>query len=178
MTLRHPSALAHRFVWLVGCLLASLPMAASARAQHPAFACSVEASKRVLRAADFCEALGRRLGRPVTPIDDARDAKHGDSVQVLHSDVQWIVIWLVDGHVRAWTRVSQIETAKQQLSMLVRAAIALPRNIPEPHACVRLDPYGGYKMRSSDLTYPWAELKPCKQRQVEVTDPWWLPPRS
>jgi hypothetical protein len=111
----------------------------------------------------------------VVAIDDAREAKHGDSVQVLRSDVQWIVIWLVQGRVRAWTRVSQMEAADKQLATLVRAASALPDSLPEPPSCVRLDPNGGYRMRSTDLTYPWAELKPCKRKTIEVADPWWQP---
>jgi hypothetical protein len=173
----------HRFLepaLLLGCLAVFLGRP-TAQAQPPpraTLACAVEASKRVLRAASFCDALGRALGRPVTATDDARSVKRGDSVQVLRSDVQWIVIWLVDGRVRAWTRVSLIEPLAQQLSILVRAATALPRGLAEAPECVRLDPNAGYKVRSADLTYPWAELRPCKRKLVEVADPWWLPPRS
>lgn len=165
---------AHSLAWLLG-LTVALGSSGTASAQKAKLACAVEASKRVLSRDAFCEALGRALGRPVVPIDDAREAKQGESVQVLQSDVQWIVIWLVQGHVRAWTRVSQIEAADQQVATLVRAASALPRSLPEPPACVRLDPNGGYRVRSADLTYPWAELKPCKRKAIEVTDPWWQP---
>lgn len=180
MEFRLSRALAHRLALLLGCLAALLgrPNAHAQPPKRPALGCAVEASKRVLRAASFCDALGRALGRPIAAVDDARTVTRGDSVQVLRSDVQWIVIWLVDGRVRAWTRVSLIEPVAQQLSLLVRAATALSRDLPRPEECVRLDPNAGYKVRSSDLTYPWAELRPCKRKLVEVADPWWQPPPS
>ena len=91
------------------------------------------------------------------------------------SDVQWTVIWLNEGHVRAWTRVSVTEAADEQVRFVVRATQALAKASAAPEkVCVRLDPNGGRKMRSDDLTYPWAELKPCRQKRVEVPDPWWL----
>jgi hypothetical protein len=139
-------------------------------------ACAVEGTPRGLRGADLCKALGRELGRPTTMIDDARTTKRGDALQIIAGDVQILVVWLSDGHVRAWTRVSKIEAAADQLHFLVRAARELAKAVPAlERECVQLDPNGGRKMRSPELSYPWAELKPCQRRSVEVVDPWWLP---
>lgn len=127
------------------------------------------------RSADLCGAIGRELKRTITMVDDARGAQ-GEAVQIIRGDVQWTVIWLVAGHVRAWTRVSQTEAAKDQVRFVVNATKALVKaGATATHECVRLDPNGGRQMRSSDLTYPWAELKPCQRKVVEVVDPWWLP---
>lgn len=129
-----------------------------------------------MRAADFCRALGRELSRVTSVVDDARAAKHGDAVQVVPGDVQWTVVWLSDGRIRTWTRVSKIDAAVDQLRHLVRAASELARLAPAAaRDCLHVDPNGGRKMRSPDLTYPWAELKPCRRKQVEVIDPWWMP---
>jgi len=153
--------------------------AAKAHAQAGAsttLACAVEGTPRGLRAADLCKALGRELGRPTALIDDARATKRGDALQIIAGDVQILVVWLSAGHVRAWTRVSKIEAAADQLRFLVRAARELAKAAPaQERECVQLDPNGGRKMRSPDLSYPWAELKPCQRRPVEVVDPWWLP---
>ncbi|MDB4976656.1 MAG: hypothetical protein JWN48_4997 [Myxococcaceae bacterium] len=159
-------------------LLAVLLSVAPGAAQAPTRAgltCGVEGATRGVRRADLCTALGQALKRTVTQVEDARDSS-GDAVQIIGGDVQWIVIWLSTGRVRAWTRVSQTEAADDQLRFVVRATEALIKaSSPAQQDCVRLDPNGGRKMRSTDLTYPWAELRPCKRRQVEVVDPWWLP---
>ena len=158
-----------RFIALLGALGWAVP------AQALPVACAVEATDRQLSAPGLCDALAKVIGRPVVRVEDAR-ATHGESVQVIHSDVQWIVIWLVDGHVRAWTRVSKIEAARRQLHMLVSAAKALAKRLPTAKAaCIRLEPNAGHKVRSAELTYPWATLRPCRQRMIEVVDPWWLP---
>lgn len=154
---------------------AAEPVASTSRPLH----CAVEGSTRPLRAADICQALERRLGRSLSSVSDARDVRHGDAVQLIHDDVQWVVIWLSDGRIRAWTRVSKVEASDNQLRFLVRATQELAKSArasttSEPR-CVRLDPNAGHKMRSSDLSYPWAELKPCERRLVEVVDPWWVP---
>jgi hypothetical protein len=142
----------------------------------PALACAVEGTERGVRASELCRALGRELGRSTTLVDDARTTKHGEAIQIIHGDVQWVVAWLANGHVRAWTRVSKIEADEDQLRFLVRAARELAKVSPAlQRECVQLDPNGGQKMRSPDLTYPWAELKPCRRRSIEVVDPWWLP---
>jgi len=145
--------------------------------QSRALACAIDGSVRPLRASELCRALQRELGRPLTHVDDARAVKRGEAIQLIQDDVQWVVIWLVDGRIRAWTRVSKVEAADDQLRYLARATQALARSgstSTEP-SCVRLDPNAGRKMRSPDLTYPWAELSPCKRQWVEVVDPWWVP---
>jgi hypothetical protein len=139
-------------------------------------ACAVEGTPRGLRTADLCKAVGRELSRPTLLVDDARLVKRGDALQVIAGDVQFLLVWLADGRVRAWTRVSKIEAATDQLRFLLRATRELAKVAPAvERECVQLDPNAGRKMRSPDLTYPWAELKPCQRRQVEVVDPWWLP---
>lgn len=156
---------------------------ATATAQKPALPgliCGVEGSTRGPRSADLCSALGRELKRTVTLVDDARGAP-GDALQIIRGDVQWTVIWLADGHVRAWTRVSQTEASNDQVRFVVNATRALVKagaamtKTALANDCVRLDPNGDHPMRSSDLTYPWAELKPCHRKVIEVVDPWWLP---
>lgn len=164
---------------LLACSMLSLPCSISAQpppstARKP-LACAVEGS-RGLRSDDVCRALGRELARTIVVVDDGRAVKTGDSIQVMHDDVQWSVVWLVSGHVRAWTRVSRTEAADDQLRFLVRAARALMKQAASPSTeCVRLDPNGGRAMRAPELSYPWTELKPCARRLVEVPDPWWLP---
>jgi hypothetical protein len=152
-----------------------------ARAQAPAaasasLACAVEGTPRGMRTADLCKAVGRELTRPTALVDDARTIKRGDALQIIAGDVQFLLVWLSEGRVRAWTRVSKIEAAGDQLRYLLRATRELARVAPAlDRECVQLDPNAGRKMRSADLAYPWAELKPCQRRQVEVVDPWWLP---
>ncbi|MDB4989060.1 MAG: hypothetical protein JWN04_4238 [Myxococcaceae bacterium] len=131
-----------------------------------------------MRGAELCAALGQALKRSITLVDDARGAT-GDAVQVIRGDVQWTVIWLASGKVRAWTRVSQTEAADEQLRFVVHATEALAKaHLTAEHKCVRLDPNGGRKMRARELSYPWAELKPCKHKAIEVVDPWWLPDQA
>jgi hypothetical protein len=169
----------HAWGWAAALVL-SLGLGGGGAAQAPArpFSCAVEGGTRGARSAHLCGALARELKRTVTIVDDARSVT-GEAVQIIRGDVLWTVIWLLDGKVRAWTRVSLTEAADDQVRFVVRATEALAKAsvAPEPE-CVRLDPNGGRKMRSSDLTYPWAELKPCKRKLVEVVDPWWLPERS
>lgn len=153
-----------------------------ARAEGPrpnTLACAVESSARPLRAAELCQKLERELGRPLALVDDARSITRGEAVQLIQDDVHWVVIWLTDGSIRAWTRVSKLEAADDQVRFLGRALRALAKvaKVREP-SCVRLDPNAGHKVASPELTYPWAELRPCKRRQVEVVDPWWTAPPS
>ena len=160
------------------CLLALLlygviPVARAA--PPPPLTCGVEGESKSVRGADLCAAVGKALKRTVVVVEDARRTHH-EAVQIIRGDVQWTVIWLEAGHVRAWTRVSHIEAADQQIRFVVNATEALVKaNTPVGNDCVRLDPNGGRRMRSSDLSYPWAELKKCKRERVEVLDPWWLP---
>lgn len=149
---------------------------AEAAARRP-LSCAVEGSARPLRASELCRVLQRELKRPLSPVHDARSVKRGDALQLIHDDVQWTVIWLSDGRIKAWTRVSKVEAADDQVRFLARAVRALAKAAPQTAEarCIRLDPNGGHKMRSPDLSYPWAELAPCARQVVEVVDPWWLP---
>ncbi len=162
-----------RLAWTL--LAAQLLWTTAAAAAEP-LACGVEGTSRPVQASEVCRALGRALGRPIAIVDDARKVARGDALQVIQEDVEWIVVWLVDSHVRSWTRVSKIEAAPDQLRFLARAARALAELSPPPpkRACVRVDP-DSRSARSPDLIYPWAELRPCRRRLVEVVDPWWLP---
>jgi hypothetical protein len=165
--------------WMALSVLLALPpcgRVARAEAQAAsALTCAVEGLTPGLRPADLCRAVGRELKRSMVWVDDARASKTGAAVQIIQGDVQWIVAFLVDGRVRAWTRVSKIEAASDQLRFLVNAARELAKVAPAiDKECVQVDPNGGRKMRSSDLTYPWAELKPCRRHSLEVVDPWWL----
>jgi hypothetical protein len=152
-----------------------------AQAEAPAgtavgLACAVEGTPRGLRTAELCKAVGRELTRPTQLVDDARLIKRGEALQIIAGDVQFLLVWMSEGRVRAWTRVSKIEAANDQLRFLLRATRELAKAAPAvERECVQLDPNAGRKMRSTDLTYPWAELKPCQRRQLEVVDPWWLP---
>jgi hypothetical protein len=164
--------------WQLGALLiVCFSCAARAEGSDPApLRCAVEGSVRPLRPAELCRELQRELGRPLTFVEDGRAVKRGAAVQFIHDDVHWVAIWLVDSRIRAWTRVSKTEAADDQVRFLARAVRALAKAAreQEPH-CVRLDPNAGHKMRSADLSYPWAELERCPRRWVEVVDPWWLP---
>jgi hypothetical protein len=169
-------------VVLTLCVLwAGLQPAARALADAPAgaaasLACAVDGTPRGLRSSELCKAVGRELTRPTQLVDDARVIKQGDALQIVADDVQFVLVWLAEGRVRAWTRVSKIEAANDQLRYLLRATRELAKVAPAvERECVQLDPNAGRKMRSTDLTYPWAELKPCQRRLVEVVDPWWSP---
>jgi hypothetical protein len=157
-------------------LLAVTPAGALAVAPLP---CAVDGLSRGVKPGAICQALAAQLDRHVTLVNDAREAAKGDAVQIITGDVAWTVIWLIDGHVRSWTRVSKIEPIGEQVKLLARAARELAKQAKtveqgEP-TCLRVD---SSKLRHPDLTYPWAELLPCKRKLVEVLDPWWLPPKS
>lgn len=150
----------------------------SAHAAAPGLTCAVEGMSRGIRSKELCQALAAQFGRGVSMVADAREVQRGDAVQIITGDVAWTVVWLVDGHVRTWTRVSKIDPIEEQVKLLARAARELSKqakDVERPDNCLRIDPNGGHKLRSSDLTYPWAELQPCKRKSVEVVDPWWLP---
>jgi hypothetical protein len=158
-------------------LLALFAGRASAAAPTP-LPCAVEGVSRGVRASALCQALGTQLGRQVKMVADAREAHEGEAVQLISGDVVWTVIWLVDGRVRTWTRVSKAEPTEEQVELLTLAARELSKQAKpierDGAACLRIDPNGGHKLRSSDLSYPWAELSPCKRKLVEVLDPWWI----
>ena len=161
---------------LLAVVLFSFNFTAYSQAGAKAVPCAVDGSVRPQRATDVCRAVQKELGRALTHVDDARAVKRGDAVQFIQDDVHWVVIWLHDGRIRAWTRVSKTEAADDQVRFLARAARALSKAAEaEEPACLRLDPNAGRKMRSPDLTYPWAELARCSRRWVEVVDPWWVP---
>jgi hypothetical protein len=152
--------------------------AAGAQESAKALACAVEGA-RELKPAKVCEQLGQALGRPVKLIDDARKATQGDSLQILRDDVRWTVVLLQNGSVRSWTRVSVADARGREASYFARAARGLLRAAPKPaETCVRLVPGSENSSRSSDLVYPWAELKPCVRRVVDVVDPWWTSPAN
>lgn len=163
-------------LWLVT-FFALLLLAPRGLADARALSCAVEGSARPMRAAELCKALQSELKRPLAAVQDARDVKRGDALQLIHDDVQWTVIWLSAGRIKAWTRVSKVEAEDDQVRFLARAIRALAKAAPQTAeaSCVRLDPNGGHKMRSPELSYPWAELAPCTRQVVEVVDPWWLP---
>jgi hypothetical protein len=151
----------------------------SESASAAALPCAVDGSVRPQRAEDLCRAVQRELGRTLTTVEDARAIKRGEAVQFIQDDVHWVVIWLLDGRIRAWTRVSKTEAADDQVKFLARAARELAKAAQgDERTCVRLDPNAGHKMRSTDLTYPWAELARCPRRWVEVVDPWWIAPTA
>lgn len=171
-------AMWHRAIltaWLLGFMAWA---AASARAAPPDLTCAVEGMSRGVKGSELCQALAARLGRRTVLVTDAREAKHGEAVQIISGDVAWTVVWLIDGHVRTWTRVSKIEPIDAQIKLLARAARELSLQAKglgrAENSCLRLDPEGASK-RSLDIAYPWAELSPCKRKVVEVVDPWWLP---
>jgi hypothetical protein len=153
------------------------PLAAAQDSQKP-LACAVEGG-RAVKPAKLCEQLGQALGRPVKLIDDARKAGQGDSLQILRDDVRWTLVLLQNGIVRSWTRVSVADARGHEASFFARAARGLLRAAPKPaEACVRLEPGGENSTRTTDLVYPWAELKPCVRRVVDVVDPWWTSPAA
>jgi hypothetical protein len=159
---------------LLGSLLCILPTARAA----PNLTCAVEGMSRGVKAKELCQALAEQLGREVVLAGDAREAKRGEAVEIIPGDVAWTVVWLVDGRVRTWTRVSKIEPTGEQVQLVARAARELAKQARglerAESTCLRLDSNAGYKARSSDISYPWAELSPCKRKLVEVVDPWWL----
>jgi hypothetical protein len=120
----------------------------------------------------LCDAIGRTLGRVVQRVDDARAVTRGDSVQVLDGDVFWTTVWLRNGKVRAFTRVSKTAAQGKELTVLAKAIREISRMPLKSKGCVRVEPNGGRKMRSPDLVYPWVQLKRCKAAKAEIADPW------
>jgi hypothetical protein len=106
-------------------------------------------------------------------VPDARKEAKGDAVQIMHDDVQWTLVVLRNGAVRAWTRVSVSDARGREVTFFARALRSLLQTEPKtPNTCVRLEPKNT-RSAAFDLVYPWAELKPCEPRVVEVPDPWW-----
>jgi hypothetical protein len=149
------------------------PLGALAPARPAAglLACAIEWQDQKPEPQALCDAIGRTLGRAVKRVDDARAFKQGDSVQVLDGDVFWTAVWLRDGEIRAFTRVSRTAAQGREVAVLARAVREISRIPPKPKGCVRLDPNGGRKMRA-DVIYPWVELKRCHESRIEVPDPW------
>jgi hypothetical protein len=156
--------------------LVSLSPLASAHAAAAKLPCAVEGMSRGVKPGALCQALAHQLERNVVLVHDAREATQGEAIQIITGDVAWTVVWLLDGHVRTWTRVSKIEAIPEQVKLLARAARELSKQARAMErgdpTCLRVDPG---KARNPDLSYPWAELSPCKRKLVEVVDPWWLP---
>jgi acetylornithine deacetylase/succinyl-diaminopimelate desuccinylase-like protein len=163
----------------IGWVVALGLLASTAHAAAPKLPCAVDGLSRGVKPNVICQALAAQLDRNVTLVNDAREAAKGDAVQIITGDVSWTVIWLIDSHVRAWTRVSKIEPVAEQVKLLARAARELAKQAktvePGEGTCVRVDPS---RARNPDLSYPWAELSPCKRKLVEVLDPWWVPAKS
>jgi hypothetical protein len=135
--------------------------------------CAVESTMRGITPKTLCEQLGQALGRAMPLINDARKDAKGDSVQIMHDDVQWTLVLLRRGAVRSWTRVSASDARGHEVVYFARALRSLLTAEPKsPSACVRLEPKNPLS-GAFDLVYPWAELKPCERRVVEVPDPWW-----
>jgi hypothetical protein len=141
-------------------------------AAGPKLACAVEWQDRAPAPQALCDAIGRRLGRATQRVEDARAVKRGDSVQVLDGDVFWTTVWLRNGRVQAYTRVSKTMAEGKELDVLTRAVQALSRTPARAKGCTRVEPNGGRRMRSPDLAYPWVELKRCQTSRPEVADPW------
>lgn len=143
-----------------------------AQAQGPKpLRCAVESSPRGLHPKTLCAQLGHALGRTTQLVADARKGSKSDAIQIMHDDVQWTLVLLRGGAVRSWTRVSSADARGREAEFFARAVRSLLKEEPKaPNTCVRLEPKTA---RGFDLVYPWAELKPCEPRVVEVPDPWW-----
>src|SRR5687767_8030413 len=113
--------------------------------QQP-LACAVEWQDKQPKPAALCDAIGRALGREVRQVEEARATKSGDSVQVLDGDVAWITVWLRNGKVRAFTRVSKTLAAGRELAVIGRAVRTISRTPAAAKRCVRVEPNGGRKM--------------------------------
>jgi hypothetical protein len=161
--------------WLAGCALLALSVVtphAHAQASKP-LGCAVESSMKGLTPKALCNQLGQAIKRPMPLIVDARKEVKGDAVQIMHDDVQWTLVLLRQGTVRSWTRVSVSDARGREVVFFARALRSLLQAEPKsPSACVRLEPKST-RSKAFDLVYPWAELKPCEPRVVEVPDPWW-----
>jgi hypothetical protein len=167
-----------RLLVLLMLLLPALLLAGSdaaaqeAPAAGPRLSCAVEWQDRAPAPQALCDAIGRRLGRATLRVEDARAVKRGESVQVLDGDVFWTTVWLRNGRVQAYTRVSKTMAQGKELDVLTRAVQALSRTPARTKGCTRVEPNGGRRMRSPDLAYPWVELKRCQISRPEVADPW------
>jgi hypothetical protein len=138
-----------------------------------ALRCAVELSPRGLSPKALCAQLGQAIGRATQLVSDARKGGKSDAIQIIHDDVQWTLVLLRAGAVRSWTRVSSADARGREVEFFARALRSLLKEEPRtPNTCVRLEPK---RTRSAafDLVYPWAELKPCEPRVIEVPDPWW-----
>lgn len=147
----------------------------SARAQHHAsLPCAALGTGSEKRARALCAAVSRGLGRSPVFVDDGRGVKRGDALHIELGDVAWTVVWLRDGHPRAFTRVSTVDAAGREVLYLSRASRALQRESRRvQRECLRVEPNGGHVMRSAELAYPWVELKACRVHPIDVVDPWW-----
>jgi hypothetical protein len=154
-------------------LILLVPGEAGAQAKTTPLRCAVDSTMRGITPKGLCEQIGQSLKRPTQLVPDARKEAKGDAVQIMHDDVQWTLVVLRNGAVRSWTRVSVSDARGREVMFFARALRSLLLAEPKtPNTCVRLEPK---KTRSAafDLVYPWAELKPCEPRVIEVPDPWW-----
>jgi hypothetical protein len=157
-------------------LLVGSSSAALAQGPKP-LRCAVDSTMRGIIPKALCEQLGQALGRSMPLIADARKETKADSVQIMHDDVQWTLVLLRRGAVRSWTRVSAADARGHEVAFFARALRSLLSAEPKsPSTCVRLEPKST-RSAAFDLVYPWAELKPCEPRVVEVPDPWWTEAR-
>ena len=155
---------------LFGLTLSSAVADAQAQAAKP-LRCAVELSPRGLSPKTICAQLGKAIGRTTQLVADARKGNKSDALQIMHDDVQWTLVLLRDGAVRSWTRVSSADARGREVEFFARAVRSLLKEEPKtPNTCIRLEPK---TTRGFDLVYPWAELKPCEPRVIEVPDPWW-----
>ncbi|HTU61919.1 MAG TPA: hypothetical protein VMF89_25855 [Polyangiales bacterium] len=152
--------------------LTLLPESVEAQAQPAkALRCAVELSPRGLSPKTICGQLGKAIGRGTQLVADARKGSKSDALQIIYDDVQWTLVLLRDGNVRSWTRVSAADARGREVEFFARAVRSLLKEEPKtPNTCIRLEPK---TPRGFDLVYPWAELKPCEPRVIEVPDPWW-----
>ncbi len=158
---------------LVLCLTLLIGVAhVEAQASAGRVGCAVEGGGEV-DADALCRALGRRLNRPVLRVDDARTVKHGRAVQIIGLDVEWIVAWLRNGEVDAYTRISRDFSRGREAEMIARASRALLNKRRAPKKpCVELRRKQRPNMHM-DLAYPWESLKKCTRETPDVVDPWW-----
>lgn len=161
---------------LVCCTLLFCSMAgiASADAATPRpLGCALRETIPNLPARTLCEELGRALKRPVFMIDDARRSD-SEAVEIMRDDVQWTLVLVRERTVHSWTRVSISDAQSHEADVFARVLRVLLRTSPkQPESCVRVVGKGDRSERNLDVIYPWAELKPCARRSVEVLDPWW-----
>lgn len=144
-----------------------------------ALACAVVGTGSTERSESLCDALGAQLGRSTVLVDDGSNVRRGDSLHIIQGDVTWTVIWLRDGDPQAFTRVSAADAAGREVLFLARASrVLIHEASKQAKGCVRVEPNGGHAMRSTDLAYPWVNLKKCRAQVVDVIDPWWSSPHG